>query len=160
MTDATTDKIKLFYYYKRLFMPIPGPIVIVEDDIDDQEIISDVLNELGLHNETLFFTRTQNAFQYLKTTSKQPFIIICDINLPEINGFEFKKQVDKDPILRKKSIPFVFLSTAFEKSIVNAAYSEMTIQGFFQKETSVDEIKKTLKVILDYWRICKHPNDV
>jgi CheY-like chemotaxis protein len=87
---------------------VPGPIIIVEDDRDDRFIIAEVLKELNIPNKTLWFSKCMEAFDYLKSNDDQPFIIICDINLPEVNGIEFKRQVDSDPELRRKSIPFVF----------------------------------------------------
>ena len=139
-------------------MPKPGPIVIVDDDMDDQEIITDVLKDIGVSNKLIFFDRCNDAFHYLKTTSDQPFIILCDINLPEMTGLEFKAQVDSDMELKQKSVPFIFMSTAAGKSIVTEAYTKMTIQGFFEKTASMQEIKKSLTVILDYWKLCRHPN--
>src|SRR3954447_12198428 len=135
-----------------------GPIVIVEDDIDDVEIITDVFKELDTPNKLTFFSNGPDAFHYLKTTTEQPFIILCDINLPMVNGLNFKKQIDSDPQLRQKSIPFIFLSTSAGKRAVTEAYTEMTVQGFFKKDSSIDEIKKALTLIIDYWKLCKHPN--
>jgi hypothetical protein len=36
---------------------------------------------------------------------------------------------------------------------------EMTVQGFFQKGYSYEEIKTTIKLIVDCWMVCKHPNE-
>ena len=137
---------------------VPGPIIIVEDDKDDRDIIEEVLEELNIPNEIVWFKRCVNAFDYLKTHTNQPFLIFCDINLPGLSGLEFKRQIDADKELRKKSIPFVFLSTSTDKKYVDEAYIEMTVQGYFQKANSYVEIKNTVKAILEYWKICKHPN--
>ena len=137
---------------------VPGPIIIVEDDKDDRDIIEEVLEELNIPNEIVWFKRCVDAFDYLKTHTNQPFLIFCDINLPGLSGLEFKRQIDADKELRKKSIPFVFLSTSTNKKYVDEAYMEMTVQGYFQKANSYVEIKNTVKAILEYWKICKHPN--
>ena len=135
-----------------------GPIVIVEDDLDDQEMIQEVMQELGIKNELVFFHRSLNAFDFLKSTNQQPFLILSDVNLPVQNGIEFKRQIDEDSQLREKSIPFVFYSTAVDKNSVNTAYKELTVQGFFKKKNKYEELKKDLKLIVDYWTNCKHPN--
>lgn len=135
-----------------------GPILIVEDDIDDQEIYLEILNQLGIDNKLIFFPLASKALEYLKTTIEKPFVILCDINLPVMNGIEFKQHIDYDPYLRNKSIPFIFFSTSAERSQVNKAYTELTVQGFFKKESSIEEIAKSLSVILAYWELCKHPN--
>jgi CheY-like chemotaxis protein len=135
-----------------------GPVIILEDDIDDQELLESIFRELNVKNKLIWFTIPGEAFNYLKTTSDQPFIIFCDVNLPMETGINFKKRIDDDPHLRKKSIPFVFYSTSVDQKTVNEAYTKMTVQGFFQKGNSFEEIKKTIRLIIDYWMLCKHPN--
>jgi CheY-like chemotaxis protein len=135
-----------------------GPIVIIEDDTEDEEIFKDILEELKISNKIIWFTDPHKAFDYLKTTREQPFIIFSDINLPKQNGVEFKRRIDEDKQLRKKSIPFIFYSTFVGQEIVNKAYTQMTVQGFFRKGTSYKEIKSDIKMIIDYWQVCNHPN--
>lgn len=73
-----------------------GPIVIIEDDPDDQEIYADALNAIGIPNEIRFFGGAQQALDYLNTTEEQPFIILSDINLPGMSGLELKKYIQDD----------------------------------------------------------------
>jgi CheY-like chemotaxis protein len=134
-----------------------GPILIIEDDQDDQEILQEAFTELGVRNKLLFFDKTKHAFDFLKTTSEKPFLILSDVNLPQQTGVEFKREVDSDPQLRKKSIPFVFFSTSIEKHAVDTAYKELTIQGFFQKSNNYQELKNVLSLIVEYWKVCQHP---
>jgi hypothetical protein len=44
-------------------------------------------------------------------------------------------------------------------SLVNNAYSHMTVQGFFKKGTNYVEMKEMINVILVYWKYCRHPNN-
>ena len=135
-----------------------GPIIVLEDDADDKSIFEEILRDLEITNKLIWFTKTAETLEYLKTTSEQPFIIFSDINLPVQNGIDFKKELDNDEQLRKKSIPFVFYSTSVDQKTVNDAYTKMTVQGFFKKGNSYDEMKTDIKVIFDYWKTCKHPN--
>ena len=135
-----------------------GPIILIEDDVDDENIFKEVLKELGIANSLIWFTKTDEALHYLKATSEQPFIIFSDVNLPGQSGIEFKRNLDNDEELRKKSIPFVFYSTSVNQETVNEAYTKMTVQGFFQKGNSYEEIKTMIKQIIDYWQTCRHPN--
>ncbi len=135
-----------------------GPIIIVEDDIDDQETTREAIKELEIKNELIFFDRSSKAFDFLKSTTQQPFLILSDVNLPIQNGIDFKRKIDEDHELRHKSIPFVFYSTAAEKHSVDTAYKDLTVQGYFKKKNRYDELKSDLKLIIDYWSTCKHPN--
>lgn len=135
-----------------------GPLIIVEDDPDDQGILEEIIRETGVKNELIFFTNGPAAFDFLISSETQPFLILSDVNLPIQSGIEFKKQIDSNPYLREKSIPFVFFSTSVEKSAVKTAYTQMTVQGFFKKETTYNDIRKTIAIIMEYWKLCKHPN--
>lgn len=135
-----------------------GPIIIVEDDADDKNILEIILAELNVSNKIIWFTNGDDTYDYLKNTTEQPFIIICDINLPRKSGIEFKSELDSDKQLRKKSIPFIFYSTSIDQKTVNDAYTKMTVQGYFQKNPAYKEIKETIKVIIGYWQLCTHPN--
>ncbi|WP_353720429.1 response regulator [Dyadobacter sp. 676] len=138
-------------------MSVRGPIISIEDDVDDQFLIRSVVEELDIPNELLFFNNGVDALMYLETTRDQPFLILCDINMPVMNGLEFRERIEKNEYLRKKSIPFVFLSTADNPLVIEAAYGS-TIQGFFKKENSFEDLKDRIRVIYDYWSYCLHPN--
>jgi CheY-like chemotaxis protein len=135
-----------------------GPIILIDDDGDDKDVFQDILKDLKVSNPLIWFQNCDDAFSYLKTTSDQPFIIFCDLNLPGLPGIECKRQIDGDKELRKKSIPFVFCSTTADQNTVNEAYTKMTVQGFFQKKNTYHELRETIKVIVAYWEECKHPN--
>jgi CheY-like chemotaxis protein len=139
-------------------MPKPGPIILIEDDADDQKIFAEVLASLQLKNKVHWFTNGPEALAYLTGSSEQPFIIFCDINLPKQTGIEFKKKIDSDPTLRKKSIPFLFYSTSADRGSVTKAYTEMTVQGYFEKPGTLEETTRVLQLIFSYWQLCKHPN--
>jgi CheY-like chemotaxis protein len=136
-----------------------GPIIILEDDADEQELLAEVFTKMQVSNEVKFFTDGESFLKYLRSTPDQPFIIISDVNIPMLNGLEVKAIINRDDFLRKKSIPFVFLSTSAEKKAVEEAY-DLTAQGYFLKQNTINEIERHLRLILDYWSECKHTNSV
>ena len=142
---------------KKLF--ISDPIVIVEDDADDQYFIRSICEKLGVTSDLVFFEDGRQALNYLQTTSRKTFLILCDINMPIMNGLELRRKIQEDEMLRKKSIPFVFLSTAARPKEVAEAY-DLTVQGFFVKASALSEMEKSIELIFNYWANCKHPNSV
>lgn len=135
------------------------PIIIVDDDLDDQFLMKKICEDLKVENEILFYDDGNEVLQYLRTTTQKPLIIICDINMPIMTGLELRREINKDDYLHRKSIPFVFFSTAASPAQIREAYN-LAVQGFFLKETTVEKIKHTLKMILEYWSHSKHPNSV
>lgn len=136
-----------------------GPIILAEDDLDDQEILREAFDDLGIKNELKFFDDGQSVLDYLTTTKDQPFLIISDVNLPQMSGPELFRHIHENEFLQKKSIPFIFLTTSANPVAVKEAY-DMMVQGYFQKENSFEEVKRVIKMIVDYWLFCKHPNNM
>lgn len=134
-----------------------GPIIIIEDDRDDQEILADVFKELDYKNEIIFFGDGEEALLYLADTSVEPFIIFSDINMPKLSGMELRAKIHENEDLRLKSIPYLFFSTVAEQESVVDAYSK-SVQGFFIKPSSFGEIKDTIRSIVEYWQKCISPN--
>lgn len=134
-----------------------GPIIIIEDDPDDQDMFRSVLGELQVSNEIRMFNNCIDALNYLMDTPDKPFIIFSDINLPQMTGLEMRRRITDSARLRKKTIPFVFLSTSAKMHTVELAY-EMMVQGYFQKPNSMGELKEMMRMIIDYWKVCRHPN--
>jgi len=119
----------------------------------------ELIVEIGIPNPLIFFDNAVEAFQFL-VEDGQPFLILCDVNLPMQTGLEFKRLLDDHPDLRKKSIPFVFCTTSVDSSAIAKAYLDMTVQGYFKKGASMAEMRKTLKIIFEYWYLSVHPNSL
>lgn len=136
-----------------------GPIILIEDDADDQEILSDVFKTLDYKNEIIFFSDGEEALNYLINTNTEPFIIFSDIKMPRLSGMELRAKVHENEDLRLKSIPYLFFTASAEQKHVIEAYSK-SIQGFFVKPPSFQELKETIKSIVVYWQKCVSPNYV
>jgi CheY-like chemotaxis protein len=136
-------------------MSLTGPILIVDDDADDHEMIERILGKMQVENKIEKFFDGEQLLQYLRTTTEKPFIIICDINMPILNGLQIKEEIEKDLHLRKKSIPFVYLSTTANPQQVKKAY-QLTVQGFFVKGQSYDALKTAIEQIISYWKMSVH----
>jgi CheY-like chemotaxis protein len=135
-----------------------GPIIIVEDDKDDQEVYQEALKAIGISNEVHFMDNGRVALDYLLTTEEQPFIILSDINMPGMTGLELKKEIQDDPYLRTKGIPFVFISTNSSRVSVRYAHA-LSVQGYFEKPSKLEDIKEMLHSVFTYWARCKHINN-
>lgn len=133
------------------------PLIFLDDDSDDHFIFTEICKKLGIDNELKFFNSGEKMLAYLRNTDEKPFIIFCDINMPQMGGLAVRRQINEDPFLREKSIPFVFLSTAASPEQIREAYN-LSVQGFFIKEQTFSQTESTLALILNYWQKCRHPN--
>src|SRR3954452_2995560 len=133
-----------------------SPIIFVEDDVDDQELFAEALRDLKVERSFKFFADGREALEYLQTTEEQPFVIFCDVNMPRLNGIELRNEINSSDYLKRKSIPFVFFTTALSPRLVDEAFA-LSVQGFFKKPEEYSEIKLLIKQVLDYWHQSKHP---
>jgi CheY-like chemotaxis protein len=132
-------------------MPKSGPILIIEDDLDDQEILKEIFEDLQIPNAIRFFETCISALDYLVNSLEKPFLIISDINLPAMTGLQLKKEINNNVSLRNKCIPFIFLSTAPDEHFIMSAY-EVQGQGYFVKPPKLAEMKEMMSMIVGYWK--------
>lgn len=135
-----------------------GPVIVIEDDADDQYLMTEIFEKLNYQNKVIFFYDGEDALKYLSETTDAPFLILSDINMPKLNGFALRQKLKTDSRLSNKCIPYLFFSTALNQKSVIEAYSE-SVQGFFVKQSSIAELEKTISAIMEYWRRCAAPND-
>ena len=132
-----------------------GPIVIIDDDEDDHELLRELLNELKIDNETVFFSDGESAVSYLATPNIRPFLIISDIKMPRMSGFEIRQNISKLSE-HVKITPFLFFTTGGTEQSLKQAYS-LSVQGLFQKPVKYAHWKSTMENIINYWSSCMAP---
>ncbi len=143
---------------KELVVNKNGPVIIIEDDADDQWLLAEIFEKLNYRNKVLFFSDGQEALEHIEKTDQLPFLILSDINMPKLNGFALREKLKTDSKLSNKCIPYLFFSTAANQKTVIDAYSQ-SVQGFFVKQNSMAELETTISTIMEYWRRCAAPND-
>jgi CheY-like chemotaxis protein len=136
-----------------------GPIVVVDDDPDDQYLYKKAFEKLDLENQIVIFDNGMDALEYFEKAAVEPFIILCDINMPIMSGLQLREAMCSNPTVCKKNTPFIFMSTSARQSDIDKATSLYT-HGFFQKEMSYERHENTLKKIIDYWGSCRYAEKV
>lgn len=133
-----------------------GPLIIIDDDKEEHFFYKTVLNSLNLRNKLIFFENGKEALEYLETTTDSPFLILCDMNMPVMNGLELRKKIAESPELKRKSTPFIFRTgTATTKDLIRSY--ELTVQGFFKKTDDLHQLEHQLAMIINYWKECLDP---
>ncbi len=131
-----------------------GPIIVIEDDEEDQMLLDEIFRNLKFDNRVIFFSDGDDALQYLNATEEHPLLILSDINMPKMDGFEVRDKVSKNERLR--SIPYLFFTTGVNKEAIDAAYA-MCVQGFFIKPARMSDMQDTIRKIVEYWQECCAP---
>jgi CheY-like chemotaxis protein len=135
---------------------IKGKLVLVDDDPSEEIFLKFALEKGKWNVDLKFFSDPKKALEYLKETDDEIFLVISDINMPGMNGFDFKKEIDANRELSKKAIPFIFASNSASQKDIALAYDNR-VHGYFQKPVGIDEATNMLDKIFNYWLICRHP---
>ena len=134
-----------------------GPIIVIEDDEDDQLLLTQVFSKLSHKNKVIFFEDPEEALTFLTTSAVEPFIVLSDINMPKLSGLELREKIHANESLRLKCIPYLFFTTSAEQQHVVEAYSK-SVQGFFVKPNSLYKLEQMIRKIIDYWQECTSPD--
>jgi two-component system response regulator len=81
--------------------------------------------------------------------AEDPDIIILDLKLGAMNGFDFLKALRKDELTRH--IPVIVISGDNSRESVDQAY-EIGANAMFRKPASLDGYRAMIGSIVDYWQ--------
>ena len=118
-------------------------ILIVDDDFDITTIIKTSLKKSNVFNENVFvFTDPFLALHHFKQNSEKYDIVLTDIRMPGMTGFEFIEKVKEI----KQEVKVLFMS-AFEIDDIefSKVLPSIMIDGFIRKPFSTNELIKLLK---------------
>lgn len=132
-------------------MKMHRDILIIEDDEDDREILKEIFKDLGYKNNLVFFSDSTQVVEYLRRPDINPFIIISDINMPKLGGFELRNIILNEEILMDKDIPYIFISNAQDEQSIKQA-NKLHIQGYIHKGDDYNKYKEKIKNLVDFWK--------
>ncbi len=116
-------------------------ILIIEDNEDHLKIVKIILEQ---HNYTV--TVAKNGRQGLELAQKlHPHLVILDVMIPEMNGYEVSRQIKTDPYL--KNIPIIMLSVNSGKEDVESGYKSGA-NIYMSKPFNLEELIANIKNLL------------
>jgi len=107
-----------------------GAILIVDDDSDVRNALSELLEEEGFSVEAA--QNGREALARLRTGKVHPAVILLDLMMPGMDGWDFRSEQMRDP--RLASVPVVIVSASgFSRESIRtqfrpAAYVEKPIE--------------------------------
>lgn len=133
------------------------PILLVDDDDVDAIITQRAINELKITNQLLRRVDGEDALDYLRNESNpKPCVILLDLNMPRMNGFEFLKVAKADSELKR--IPVVVLTTSdVDQNILDSF--DLGVAGYIVKPVDYKQFVEAMKTINMYWTLSHLPPD-
>jgi CheY-like chemotaxis protein len=115
-----------------------GPILIIEDDEAIRETLAAVLEDEGYLVQRAAHGR--EAMQQLRSGAPLPCLILLDLMMPIMSGWDFRAEQLREPALAH--IPVIVLSADHE---VGARASEIAAQGYLSKPMDLDALVEAVR---------------
>jgi CheY-like chemotaxis protein len=137
-------------------MENPAKILLVEDNMMDVELTLDAFREAKLKNEVNVARNGQDALDYLfgrdkyadRTLFPLPNLVLLDLKMPGIDGFEVLRQIKNTDILKR--IPVIILTSSKEEGDRTLSY-DIGANSYLLKPVSFEGFTEVVKKIDDYW---------
>ncbi len=134
----------------------PILILLVEDNPDHVLIIKRALELNSVLNEVRVVEDGQEALDYLYRRGRyadpeaapRPGLILLDIKLPKVDGFEVLKQIKSDPML--KMIPIIMLTSSEQEADVVRSYLNGA-NSYIVKPIRFTEFVEKVREVKLYW---------
>jgi len=136
--------------------PRQNPILLVEDNPDDEELTLMALKDAGVQNVVHVARDGAEALAYLfgseegESSERQPLptLILLDLMLPKVNGFEVLEKIRETE--RTKYIPVVILTSSDADADVARSY-QLGVNSYVRKPVEFTEFVGAVRQVGLYW---------
>lgn len=134
-----------------------SPIVVVEDDPNDELLTMRALGRLGAPNPVQVLRDGQEAVDWLiahcagAKPSDRPAFVLLDLKLPKLDGAEVLARLRAHPATRY--LPVVVFSSSDDAADVRRC-AEASANAYVQKPVDYETYRGAVQVIADFWTRC------
>jgi two-component system response regulator len=134
------------------------PILLVEDNPDDEALTLRALKKNNIKNEVIVAHDGAEALDYLfgtgmyagRDTQIMPQVILLDLKLPKVDGFEVLRKMRSDP--RTKLLPVVILTSSNEELDRINGY-DLGANSYIRKPVEFNGFIEAVRQLGLYWLI-------
>ena len=135
------------------FSSKPVEVLIVEDNEGDVRLIKEAFAGSKADGRFSVVNDGEEALDYLYRRGKfelstRPDLILLDLNLPRLNGFDVLSDVKSNPVLQQ--IPVVIFSSSTSDNDVVKSY-DLKANSYISKPSDFDEFLNVVKTIEEFW---------
>ena len=135
-------------------MKRPFRVLLVDDNPADLMLAKEVFADHGEHLTVTTCASGDEALALLRS-GETPDVMILDVNMPVMSGFEVLQVIKADPALM--SIPVVMLSTSSQPGDVARAYT-LHASSYLVKSTSFQNFVDQVDAFVTFWRESHTPS--
>jgi len=137
-------------------MATERPILLVEDNPDDEALTLRALSKNRIANEVVIARDGIDALDYLfgtgkhmdRDTTQLPAVVFLDLKLPRLDGLEVLRRIRADE--RTALLPVVVLTTSRETQDIQEAY-HVGANSYIRKPVDFERFLATVGQLGQYW---------
>ncbi|QMW02795.1 response regulator [Spirosoma foliorum] len=130
-------------------------VLIVDDDEDDQFLLKTAFEQDSPLFNLRFANDGTDVLENIDRTDFLPDLVLLDLNMPRIGGFEVLSHLKNSPHYRH--VPILILTTSDNEEDINRSY-ELGANTFLIKPTQHQGLVELAEQIRLYWfRLAKIP---
>jgi CheY-like chemotaxis protein len=129
-------------------MPTLPAILVVDDSENDIALLRRAFDQEGVKNEVHVCKSGVEALDYLSHVSALPRLMLLDINMPAMNGFEVLRRVKDHPQWRQ--IITVIFTTSMRPEDKTQA-DALGADSFLTKPMDNDDLRMVVRHFLKEW---------
>ena len=137
-------------------MTAPRHYFLVDDTPQDRFLAQEAFEYLCPECVLTCVGSGQEALNLLQAPGFEPDVVLLDLNMPGMSGFEVLQAMKEDP--RLVHIPVVILSTSSAHKDVKQAYT-LHASSYLVKSASFADFLEQLEQILNYWDMSRTTHD-
>jgi CheY-like chemotaxis protein len=131
--------------------PKEKSILLVDDDQTSIFICRKVLQTFGLFNEIHSASNGVEALNFydqcVRDSRMLPEIILLDINMPVMNGFQFISAFSQSEVYKTNKISIIIVSSSNYFEDIQRA-KELGINHYIHKPVTIDKLKEVLNAVI------------
>lgn len=131
-----------------------GPILLVEDDVNDQLLIKRAFGKAGLASPIVVAEDGDAAVEHLSGGGAPPALVLLDIKLPRRSGLEVLAWMREQPAMKR--LPVVMLTSSAENQDIQRAY-DLGANSYLTKPVEPSRLQDLVQVLGLYWMVWNQP---
>lgn len=138
-------------------MMVNRPILLVEDNPDDEELALRALRKNNIGNEVLVAHDGVEALEYLFGDGVPPLlpaVVLLDLKLPKVDGIEVLRRLRAAP--QTRLTPVVVLTSSKEETDLIASY-QLGANSYIRKPVDFIQFTEAVKQLGLYWLVLNEP---
>ena len=127
-------------------------VFIADDDEDDCYLLAIAFSKHSPECRLQFTSDGAALLETLARTESQPSLILLDLNMPRLNGFEALQRLREDPLYQ--AIPIVILTTSDDQGDQQRA-RELGANEFITKPLDAQALGETVTQLRQTWLLAR-----